>query len=152
MDQQIAALRVALAATEASIASTQAALNNAIVPQDIAALRSMLVDLKNERTRLQFQLANLEAAAVEVAPAAAPAVGARAAMPLGAAPARRSAASRAKTKAAARELKATLADRTVAEATLKLAEQVLASARKLRDEPDFLGAGTSGPKGASKKR
>lgn len=152
MDQQIAALRVALAATEASIASTQAALNNAIVPQDIAALRSMLVDLKNERTRLQFQLANLEAAAVEVAPAAAPAVGARAVMPLGAASARRSAASRAKTRAATRELKATLADRTVAEATLKLAEQVLASARKLRDEPGVPGAGTSRPKGASKKR
>ena len=152
MDQQIAALRAALTATEASIASTQSALNNATVPQDIAALRAMLVDLKNERTRLQFQLANLEAAAVEVSPLAAPASVARGMMPSGAAPGRRSAASRANTRAVARELKATLADRTVVEATLKLAERVLASARQLRELPESDPAGTTRPPGATKKR
>jgi hypothetical protein len=132
MDQQIAALRAALAAVESSIVNTQSALNNATIPQDIAALRSILIDLKAERARLQFQLVNLEAAAVEVAPLGVPPT-ARALTRRGAASTRKPAPRRAAMRAVEKELMAAVADRTVAQAALALAQRVLASARKLRD-------------------
>src|SRR5262245_61462858 len=121
MNPQIAAVRAALAAVESSIAQTEAALATSTVPQDIAALRSVLVDLKAERAKLQLQLANLEAAAVEGKPLGAPrratalaARGARAAgMP---------AARRTQVKALEKKLKSAVADRTVAKASLVVAK------------------------------
>jgi hypothetical protein len=130
MDQQIAAVRAALAALEATIAQTEAALNTATVPQDIVALRSVLVDLKAERVRLQFQLANLEAAAVEVQPLGAPAP--ESAPVAGAGARRMSAARRTQVKTLEKAMKSVLADRTVAKATIALANKVMANARKLR--------------------
>jgi hypothetical protein len=128
MDEQIAALRAALAAVEASIAQTTAALATATVPQDIAALRAVLVDLKAERAKLQLQLANLEAAAVEVQPLGA-ARGRAMAAPV---PSRLPAARRAQVTAIEKKLEAAIADRTVARATLAVAKRVMADARRLR--------------------
>jgi 16S rRNA G1207 methylase RsmC len=150
MDQQIAAIRAALAAVEAAIAQTQAALAMAGTPQDMAALRAVLVDLKAERAKLQFQLANLEAAAVVVQPlpvpglagagmaafgvaaapaaAAAPATGARA----GRIPAKR----RAELKALKKELTSAVADRSIVTATIAFANGVIDKARRLRQIGD----------------
>ena len=128
MDQQIAAVRAALAALEATIAQTEAALNTATVPQDIVALRSVLVDLKAERARLQFQLANLEAAAVEVQPLGGPATEGVAAGGVR----RMSATQRTQVKTLQNAMKSALADRSVAKATIVLANKVMANARKLR--------------------
>jgi hypothetical protein len=138
MDQQIAAVRAALAAVESAIAQTEAALNTASVPQDMAALRSVLVDLKAERAKLELQLANLEAAAVEVQPLGEPV---RTRSVGGPAPGggRMSATSRTQMKSIEKELESTLADRTVAKATIALATKVMRNARRLRaigEEPE----------------
>ncbi len=134
MDQQIAAVRAALAAVESAITQTEAALNASTVPQDIVALRSVLVDLKAERTKLKLQLANLEAAAVEVQPLGGP----RRARVAAAGPGRRTgvgrmpAARRTQMKALEKELKSAVADRSVAKAAITLASKVMTSARRLR--------------------
>ena len=64
-EEQIAALRRELASVETSLAKTETALLTA-TPEDRMALSAVLIDLRAERTRLQFQLANLEAASVVV--------------------------------------------------------------------------------------
>jgi hypothetical protein len=133
MDQQIAAVRAALAATESAIAQTEAALNNSTVPQDRTALRSVLVDLKAERARLQFQLANLEAAAVEVEPLGGPrraALGVRRSAGTGGR--RLSATRRTQVKSLEKAMKLAVTDRTVAKATLAFATKVMTDARRLR--------------------
>lgn len=134
MDQQIAAVRAALAAIESAIAQTEAALTTAATPQDVVGLRSVLVDLRAERAKLQLQLASLEAAAVEVQPLggprraraasgrAAPAAGAQRMVPR----------KKARMKALEKELTSAVVDRTVAAATLAFAKNVLIKARSVR--------------------
>lgn len=63
-DQQITAIKNALAAIDTSIAQTEAALRTASNPDDIRSLTSTLVDLRSERSRLQAQLDNLESAQI----------------------------------------------------------------------------------------
>ncbi len=65
-EEQIAGLEVALAAINAQIAQQEAALRAASDPDDIRSITSTLVELRSEQTRLQAQLDNLRAAAVEV--------------------------------------------------------------------------------------
>lgn len=122
-DQQIAAIRAALAAIDTAIAQTEAALRRASTPDDILGLTSALVDLRAERARLQFQLANLEAASVEV-------------QPLG-----------ATTKAAEitkleKKLTAAVTDRAVVVAALKFATDVTKDAKTVR----MIGDTTDRPK------
>jgi hypothetical protein len=70
IEQQIAAIKAALAALDAAIVQTETALLTAPA-SDKPSLRATLVGLRAKRTALQFQLDNLEAAAVVVAPLAA---------------------------------------------------------------------------------
>jgi hypothetical protein len=112
VDEQIAAIRAALAAIETAIAQTEAALRMAATPDDVMGLTAALVDLRAERARLQFQLANLDAAAVTVAP-------------LGAAPS-------AKVQTLEKQLNAAVIDRSVVEATLKHATGVVRLAKNVR--------------------
>jgi predicted nucleic acid-binding Zn-ribbon protein len=65
--QRIDALKKTLAAVEAALAQTNMALRMASDPNDILQLTSQLADLKAERQKLQFQLANLEGAGDELA-------------------------------------------------------------------------------------
>jgi hypothetical protein len=123
-DQQIAAIKSGLAAVDAAIAQTESALRAASNFDDIRSLTSALVDLRSERARLQAQLDNLEAAQVEVlAPDAAPPAKMTRVM----------AAKQKKMMALHQELADTLADRTVVDATLKLAAGVHDRAKTLRE-------------------
>ena len=131
MDQQIAAVRAALAAVEPAIAQTEAALSIASAPQDIVALRAVLVDLKAERAKLQLQLANLEAAAVEVLPLARRRGRTMARRPAGRDVKKRT-ASQTKLKRIEKELKSTVRDRMFARVTIALATKVIRSARSMR--------------------
>ncbi len=131
MDQQIAAVKAALAAVESAVAQTEAALATAATPQDVIALRAVLVDLRAERAKLQLQLASLEAAAVEVQPLGARARGMAPGPRAGAAPAPRAMAPGARTrmKALEKDLKTALVDRTVAQAALAFANNVVGMAK-----------------------
>jgi hypothetical protein len=114
--EQVDAIKAGLAALDSAIAQTDAALRTASNPDDVRSLTSTLVDLRSERSRLQTQLDNLEAALVEVAP-----------------PARANAIAPLQER-----LTASLTDRTVVAATLTLAKSVHEQARELRsigDEP-----------------
>jgi chromosome segregation ATPase len=64
--ERIETLKKALAALEAAIAQTEAALRMAANPNDILRLTSQVADLKAQRQSLRFQLANLEAAEGEI--------------------------------------------------------------------------------------
>jgi hypothetical protein len=123
-DREIAAIKSGLAAVEVAIAQTESVLRAASNVDDIRSLTSALVDLRSERARLQAQLDNLEAAQVEAfGPDVAP-------------PARITraiAARQKKMNALQQELAGTLADRSVVEATLKLAAVVLERAKTLRE-------------------
>jgi hypothetical protein len=112
IEEQIAAIRAALAAIETAIAQTEAALRMAATPDDVMGLTAALVDLRSERTRLQFQLANLEAAAVVAAPV-------------------RSAPS-ATVQALEKKLNAAVIDRSVVQATLAHAIGVAKLAKNVR--------------------
>ena len=70
IEQQIAAIKAAIAALDSAIVQTEAALLTAPAG-DKPSLRAGLVDLRAKRTALQFQLDHLEAAAVVVPPLAA---------------------------------------------------------------------------------
>ena len=123
-DREIAAIKSGLAAVDAAVAQTESALRSASNVDDIRSLTSALVDLRSERARLQAQLDNLEAAQIEVldhdvAPTAKK---------------KREIAARQKNmKALHQELAETLADRTVVDATLKLAAGVHVRAKSLRE-------------------
>jgi len=127
MNEQIAAVRAALAAVEAALAQTEAALKTAADPQDVMALTSALIDLRAQRSALQFQLANLEAAVVVV-------------QPLGTArgASRRQLESAGKDEDAAgmrslqKELHAAVTDRRVSAATIAFATEVLGKAKAVR--------------------
>jgi type II secretory pathway component PulJ len=112
VEEQIAAIRAALAAIETAIAQAEAALRMAATPDDVMGLTAVLVDLRSERARLQFQLANLEAAAVGVAPLAA--------------------AKSATTQALEMRLNAAVIDRSVVQATLAHATGVAKLAKNVR--------------------
>jgi hypothetical protein len=128
MDQQIAAVKAALAAIESAIAQTEGALHTASTPQDVFALTAALVDLRAERARLQLQLANLEAAAVVVEPlGGAAAIGAPARASRGIAPGRK-----AQMKTLEKQLTTAVTDRSVAVATLAFATDVIDKARSVR--------------------
>ena len=123
-DPQIAAIKSGLAAVDAAIAQTESSLRGASNLDDIRSLTSALVDLRSERSRLQAQLDNLEAAQVEVqAPDDTPAAKITKAM----------AAKQKKMMALHQELVETLADRSVVDATLKLAAGVHDRAKSLRE-------------------
>jgi len=146
-EQQIAAVKAALAAIESAIAQTEGALRSAATHDDVLALTSALVDLRAERVRLQFQLANLEAAAVVVQPLAdaAPAGAARSMAPRsvrrGAARSRSAARDR-KLKTLEKQLTTAVTDRTVVVATLNFATDVTKMAKTLR----MIGDDVEGPK------
>jgi len=140
MNEQIAAVRAALAAVEAALAQTEAALKTAADPQDVMALTSALIDLRAQRSALQLQLANLEAAAVVV-------------QPLGAA----RSASRSQLESVGedeededaagmrslqKELHAAVTDRRVSAATIAFATEVLDKAKAVR----AMGAPAAPPK------
>ena len=137
MNEQIAAVRAALAAVEAALVQTEAALRTAADPQDVMALTSALIDLRAQRSALQLQLANLEAAAVVV-------------QPLGAArPASRGQLESvgedededaAGMRSLQKDLHAAVTDRRVSVATIAFATEVLAKAKAVRSI-----AGTGGP-------
>jgi hypothetical protein len=134
IQEQIAAIRAALTAIESAIAQTEAALRMASTAADVMALTSTLADLRAERARLQFQLANLQAAEVEVTPLAAPVARARAA----AAPRAAGGPSSAEMKAISKKLTTAVTDRTIVEATLKFATEVkdlAATVRTIGDNP-----------------
>jgi len=124
-DAQIAAIKAALAAIDAAIAQTEAALRTAATPGDVLSLTSALVDLRAERARLQFQLDNLEAAAVEVAPLGAAETRARVAAAARSTPAR-------EVKALENKLTAAITDRAVVAATIKFATDVKRLAKQVR--------------------
>ena len=112
--QQIDAIKIGLAALDTAIAQTEAALRTSTIPDDTRSLTSTLVDLRSERSRLQAQLDNLEAANVEVqAPARAAAI----------APLQKS-------------LDAALVNRSVVKATLAFAKSVHGQAKQLRSIGD----------------
>lgn len=108
--QQIEAIKTGLAALDSAIAQTEAALRTASNPDDLRSLTSALVDLRSERTRLQAQLDNLEAASVEVQTSAL----ATTVTPLH------------------KSLEAALLDRSVVSATLAFAQSVHDQAKRLR--------------------
>ena len=140
MDQQIAAVRAALAATESAIAQTEAALATATHPQDVVALRSVLVDLRAERAKLKLQLASLEAAAVEVEPLGGPPTESAKAGGAGTRALEMAPGQTARMKKLAGDLTSAVTDRTVSKATLAHARTVLAKASTVRgiangDEP-----------------
>src|ERR1051326_5092594 len=60
---RIDALKKALDAINTAIAAVQNALQNATDPNEILRLNSKLADLQAERQNIQFQLADLQAAA-----------------------------------------------------------------------------------------
>jgi hypothetical protein len=139
--EEIAATKAALVAIDTAIAQAEDSLRTAD-PDRTASLTSMLVDLRAERTRLQFALINADSAAAVVAP-----VAAVMAMPVGMAggaarktarkPAPRSAASKAALKSLHTRLKAAAADQKVADAALAFGKQVrdLARALMVSDNP-----------------
>lgn len=124
-DQQIAAIKIGLAAIDSAIVQTEAALRTASNPDDIRSLTSTLVDLRSERSRLQAQLDDLEAAIVEVQPVA----GAPAAL---ASRAAKGSATKADLKVLHKQLDAAITDRSVVDATLKFATGVKERAKRLR--------------------
>jgi predicted nucleic acid-binding Zn-ribbon protein len=123
IQEQIAAIKAALAALDSAIAQTEAALQTASNPDDVRSLNATLVDLRSERSRLQDQLDNLEAANVAVeAPASA------------IAPIKKA-------------LDQSLHDRGVVKATLAFGKAVHGHARKLRQA-----IGSQAPAPRSKRR
>jgi hypothetical protein len=120
-DQQIAAIKTGLAAIDSSIAQTESALRSASTPGDIRSLTSTLVDLRSERSRLQAQLDNLEAGQVVMPP-----LGATSALP------RTGSVNKSQLASLHRELGDSITDRSVVNATLKSAQAVLKSAKRLR--------------------
>lgn len=124
-DQQIAAIKTGLAAIDSAIVQTESSLRSASTPEDIRSLTSTLVDLRSERSRLQAQLDNLEAAQVVVPP-----LGAR--QPGTSASSRTGSASKSQLASLHRELGDSITDRSVVNATLKSARSVLKSAKRLR--------------------
>jgi predicted nucleic acid-binding Zn-ribbon protein len=125
-DQQIAAIKTGLAAIDSSIAQTESALRSASTPEDIRSLTSTLVDLRSERSRLQAQLDNLEAGQVVVPPLGTGQQRATSASP------RTGSVNKSQLASLHRELGDSITDRSVVNATLKSAQSVLKSAKRLR--------------------
>ncbi len=117
-NDQIQAIKAGLAALDTAISQTESALRAATTPDDTRSLTSTLVDLRSERSRLQTQLDNLEAADVEVGMAAA------------ASPKRT--VSKQALKAVHKQLHGALEDRSMVSATLGFSKGVLRDAKKLR--------------------
>ncbi len=134
-DQQIAAIKNALAAIDTSIAQTEAALRSASNPDDIRSLSSTLVDLRSERSRLQAQLDNLESAQVIT-----PAISAEALAVSSGTP-RSVSAAKSDLKLLHKQLGNAITDRSVVNATLKVARGVVKNAKRLR----MLGDGPTVP-------
>lgn len=65
-DDRINEIKDGLAALNDAIAQTEAALRAATTPDDTRSLSSRLVDLRSERSRLETELNNLEAAGIEI--------------------------------------------------------------------------------------
>jgi len=124
-DQQIAAIKSALAAIDSAIAQAEAALRTASNSDDIRSLTSTLVDLRSERSRLQAQLDDLEAAIVQVEPVGGAPVTLAARAPKGS-------SKKADLKVLHKQLDAAITDRSVVDATLKFATGVKERAKRLR--------------------
>jgi hypothetical protein len=124
-------IRSALAGVEASITQVTAAFPLASNLNDITDLNNRLVSLKAERTRLQLELVNLEAAGTEVAPLAMTA-GGGAPTPPARSETKISAEDKKRAKAVAKELDATVADRDMVTIALGRSQKVLEKVRELR--------------------
>jgi len=125
-DQQIAAIKTGLAAIDSAIAQTESALRSASTPEDLRSLTSTLVDLRSERSRLQAQLDTLEASQVVVPALGAGQPGATSAS------SRTGSVNKSQLASLHRELGDSITDRSVVNATLKSAQSVLKSAKRLR--------------------
>lgn len=124
-------IRSALAGVEASITQVTAALPLASNLKDITDLNNRLVSLKAERTRLQFELVNLEAAQTEVAPLAKSA-GAGTFTPAARPANKLSAEDKKRAKAVAKELDGTVANRDMVTLALGRSQKVLEKVKELR--------------------
>ena len=122
-NDQIKAIKAGLAALDTAISQTEAALRAATTPDDTRSLTSTLVDLRSERSRLQTQLDNLEAANVQV-------LGLQDETAAEAVPAR--AVSKQDLKAVHTQLEAAIEDRSMVAATIGFSQGVLSDAKKLR--------------------
>ncbi len=160
--QQISAIKAGLAVIDTAIAQAEGALPTAD-PDRAASLTATLVELRAERTRLQFELINAESAGVTAAPAGAteamampggtrlsvaskapkkgakkgPQTAGRKAAKTGPRPGV-SAAATANMKKLHARLKAAASDQTIANAALKFATQVRDLVKTLRlvgDDP-----------------
>jgi hypothetical protein len=128
MSERTDAIRAALAAIDTAIAQAEAALRTAD-PDRTTSLTAMLVELRAQRTQLQFALINEEAAAVVVAPVAPPPAGmagiaAAAAAPRAAAAAPLSGTDKSRLKKLRGELTGAATDQAVADVALKFATLV----------------------------
>jgi chromosome segregation ATPase len=65
--ERIDALKRAIAAVESALGQTSSALRTSVDGDEILELTSQLADLRAERQKLQFELANLEGASDELA-------------------------------------------------------------------------------------
>ena len=126
-------IRSALAGIEASITKVTAAFALASNLNDITDLNNQLVSLKAERTRLQLELVNLEAAATEVAPLAMRAGG------------KLSPDERKQAKAIAKQLDAAVANREMVTLALDQSKTVMAQVKQLRS----IGSGDKAAKAKS---
>ena len=124
-------IRSALSGIEASITKVTAALPVASNLNDISDLNDQLVSLKAERTRLQFELANLEAAETEVAPLAMTAGGGT--VTAAGSPRKLSADDKKHAKALTKELDAAVGDREMVTLALDQSQKVLDKVKELRD-------------------
>jgi hypothetical protein len=139
-DQQIATIKNALAAIDTSIAQTEAALRTASNPDDIRSLTSALVDLRSERSRLQAQLDNLESALSTSSPIAGATLAVPSGTPRAASPAK------SDLKLLHKQLGDAITDRSVVDATLKVATGVVKNAKRLRMLGDNPAAASLRPK------
>jgi pyruvate/oxaloacetate carboxyltransferase len=119
---QIAAIKAGLAALDTAISQTQFALSQATTPEDTRSLTSTLVDLRSERSRLQTQLDNLEAADVQVGGPGLDMAASAAALTI----------SKKNLKAVHKQLDGAMDDRSMVSATLGFSKNVLTNAKKLR--------------------
>jgi hypothetical protein len=123
-------IRSSLRGIEGSIATVDAALRLASNLNDISSLNDQMVSLRAEQTRLQLELANLEAAKITVAPMTGTMLVRLA--PIAPKPKKMSAEDKKAAKHATKKLDAAIADRRVVVAALDHSSEVLGHIDTLR--------------------
>jgi hypothetical protein len=131
VEQRIAAINAALNAIEHSIARIEAALRLAMTLADIARLNQELVTLKAQRTRLQFELINLQASQTTIAPIGAAAAAGGGPAPPPAVPKMTSAQNK-NAREVAKQLAKSADDRRMIEASLMHSTDVLQQVASLQ--------------------